>query len=684
MANEFTRKETATDYQTYAGREGSRVDFSEEADKITTAVKAVATDRQDRKDVIQTDTDNVIIQLSKAEDYTHQTLNQTVLKQARNLKKEVLRNNKLMQAGHMTPAEYMAFLQTSKDSLVNWGILAKNFDKTYIAQQARQGLGEDGIKIASGVETYMNGTVFQNKKLDNVDPFTAPNGVGFLVRMNVDEAGNKTMPDFDTERHKYLPMPSMNDLINYQDNGNKYDIPSLVKRSNANIGDFITSTISGYTVSQGGGVVTTVEGARQMAEYLKTVDGDKAFTALMQDTVDVVLNSDLSVVNALRQRPGVGKDKYIIAQTEKEFREKGGTDLSKFIRIVPTDSPPTFPDLSEEQEQAAIGMVEREFLTQLGQSTKKTKGLSGQQENTSTTGTTTKDVNDAGYISELNDAFTNPDTGKAKAIIKRLVDSRNSEITKPEDRIRSVNIEDSRIVVKRAGGQDDLIIERVSDSGIIDDPNTLDIDEGLTNISTEDDIMSLIDILTPGNGISRGRFRKLIKEQNITLGEKRAGSIYNPVARSPLSLITNTTKLPNGQSVISSLDGVIGSTTRGQTDATIVAGIDEVIVNAMSNTLKREISSFKLGDAETQRIDIDGKSYLKVKIAGIEVDILLEGNNTKENIAKEVVGIINSATAVVNKRREKGRSGKEAGMSYTEWKKENKTGTYKEYQAQRV
>ena len=658
MANEFTRKETVADYQTYAGQKDSQIDFSAEADKITTAVKKVATDRETKKKKIQTETDDILTQLAKAEAYSSQTVQQTVLMQANNIKRDVLQFYKDVKIGKRKLADYQAYMQTSRDSIIKSGIAAKHWEENFIEQEARQKLGEDGIKIASGTETYISLNVFGDNILKNSVPYSSPSGEQFLVTMNVDENGTKTMPDFDTERHKYKPGSSMQLWQNYQDDGNKYDIASLVKKSNANIGTFITSRISGYTTSDGGGVVMTREGAQQMDEYLNTTDGKKAFDLLMEDTVAVVLSSDLSVANALEQRSKAGPGKYIIAQTEKEFREKGGTDLSKFLRIVATDKPPTYPDLTEEQRNVAAGMVEREFLTQLGQSTKNTKGMPGQQDTASTSGTETKDIDDAGYISEINDIFTNPNTAKSKAIIKRLVDSRNAEATTPEDRIRAINIEEERIIVKRGGGLDDLIIDRISDSGIADDPNTPDVDESIINISTEDDVMSLIDILTPGKkGFSRSRVRKLIESQNITLGEKRAGGIDITVARTPLPLMTNTTELPSGESILSSFQESFGSTTRGNLDGTIIKAIDDAIVGAMTKTLKRNISEYGLGDAKTKKVKIDGKDYLNVTMAGFERDILLDDNNTKEAIAGDIVGIINEATKLVNEKRAKGEVG---------------------------
>ena len=41
MANEFTRTESVSDYQNYAGREGSQIDFNKEAQKIAGGAQAI-------------------------------------------------------------------------------------------------------------------------------------------------------------------------------------------------------------------------------------------------------------------------------------------------------------------------------------------------------------------------------------------------------------------------------------------------------------------------------------------------------------------------------------------------------------------------------------------------------------------------------------------------------------------
>ena len=528
MANEFTRKESVTDYEIYAGREGSQIDYSKEAAKIATGVNLIASEREGKKAKIQSETDNIVTQLEKADSYQNQTLSQTVLQAASSLKENVLMQSQLMKKGKIKPAEYMAFLQTAKDDITNWGIAAKGWDKSYTESQARQQTGANGLKIASGTETYIQGSILEFGNLNNKVSWTSPTGNVYLVDMVEDSNGDKIMPDFETQKDKFQPMSTMNTRLNYRDDGVKYDVGSLVKTHTSRIGDFITSNITGYSVSAGGGIIIEEEGARQMAKALSGKSGKADFDTLIEDITNSVVNDETSVANILKQKVGLD---YIIAQTEQEFVNKGGTDLSKWLKIDLSTSPPSYPDISDEQKEAAKGLVEREILTQLGQSKKHTKGHAGQQDSGTTSGENKKDIDDAGYISELNDAFTHPNTGKSKAILKRLVDSRNLEATTPEDRIQSINITDGKIIVKRGGGQDDLIIDRVSVSGISDDPNTPDVDESVTNISTEDDIMSLIDVLTPGKGISRSRVRELIKSQNLTLGEKRTGEIDISVAK---------------------------------------------------------------------------------------------------------------------------------------------------------
>ena len=259
MANEFSRKESVSDYEIYQGREGSQLNFQEEASKIVTGVNAIATEREGKKAKIQTDTDDVIAQLEKADSFQNQTLGQTVLLAAKGLKETLLMQSKLMKKGKIKPADFMATLQTAKDDMANWGIAAKDWNEKYKVSEERQKLDPKTNKIiASGMETAIKESTLAFNNLNNVVPFTSATGNSYLVRLNEDGS----MPDFETQKDRYGSFNNMNNLLLYQDDNAKYDLTSLIANEKKNVGAFITSTISGYTIEAGGNIVVTREGAR--------------------------------------------------------------------------------------------------------------------------------------------------------------------------------------------------------------------------------------------------------------------------------------------------------------------------------------------------------------------------------------------------------------------------------------
>ena len=680
MANEFTRTESVSDYQNYAGREGSQIDFNKEAQKIAGGAQAIAVGREKRKADIQSTEDEVINQLNQADSFENQTLGQTVLLSAKGLKETLLTQSKLMKAGLIKPSDFMATLQTAKDSIANWGIAAKDWNTKYVDSEARQKLGPNGKKIASGMETAIKESVLGFNNLNDVVPWTAPTGNGYLVRMNEDGS----MPDWETQRDQYGSMNNMNNLLLYQDDNAKYDLSSLVANEKKNVGAFITSTITGYTVEKGGNVVVTTEGARQMEDALKGKDGQTNFNNLVKSISGTILYDDLSMANVLVNR-SFGDDRYIIAQTEQEFADKGGTDLSKWIEADYSTQPPSVKLLAE-QKTATEKYVEDEILTQFGQKTTINKGLSGQQPNTASVTGTKADIDDAGYISELNDVFTNPNAASSKAILKRLIDSRNAQATKPEDKIISFDILDSMIVVKRGGGMDDLIIDRVSDSGNPDNPNTAE-DESLNILDTETDIMSAIDILTPGQGYSRGRVRGLISSEKIDIRKRINRELKTSVAQPPLDFIVNTSTMPSGVTIIKSLEKAIGDYTTLNTDDAVTKAIDDVIVGGMGGELKQDLVKQGYGSPTTELVQgntrdgsgaiIDnGEEYYLINMAGKETFIKVSGGETKTNIANGVIDAINEATKIVNKKREN-----KTLQTFNIWKRSNPGKNYIDYKA---
>ena len=691
MANEFDRQEKVSDYDNFVSKKDSQINFNEEFQKINTTVKGIAVGRETKKAKLQSDTDSVIAELEKAQKNSNQTLGQIVLKQAANAKKVLLQQNKLLKAGYISPSEYMQILQTAKDDMANWGIANKMWSTEYDLSQTRQQLGKDGNKIASAVETNMNNAATGFNNLNDVEPFTSPSGASFMVRMVVNkETGERTMPSYDDKPENYLPMSSINSLMLYRDDGAKYNVGALVKSKTDRIGTFIKASVGGYTTLKGGGVILTEEGARQMDVFLNTDDGKSAFDALKKDTVNLILNDNLSIANVLAQQTGSDPTKkYILAGSIQEFRDAGGTDDSKWIKIDRRAVPPEFPDISDAQRKAAEDIVEREFRTQIGASSKESDLKAGQQDNASTSKIKQEDIDDAGYIGELNDVFTNPNSAKSQAIIKRLIDSRNSNIKNAEDRIRSIDIESGRIIVRRGGDLDDLVVDRIGDSGVADNDKTKDIDESLVNISTEDDIMSLIEILTPAGktGISRGRVRDLIKTQKITLGDKLDRTLSTSVSETPLNPILITSGIGDGtKTILQTIENEVGEDVQWNTDNEIRVLLDKVLVQATSKTLKEALVKYKFPETKTAivkgSIGEDGKfvvgnknasSYFEIQIGGETTYIPLEnakGNTqTSTNMSRQITEAINTAIEKVNQSRQTGRGGAKAGISFLDWRK---------------
>ena len=294
MANEFSRKESALDYQIYQGRENTQVNWNQMSRGINETFNKIAEDREARKKEIDDETDAVLNQLEKADAYNSKTLGDQVNMLATQMREQVTTLNGIVKRGGMKPAEFLQFIQKAKDNIANWGIASKDWDASFVKATERQQLGEDGVKIASATETFIKDELQSFGNLNNVVPWVSPKGNVYSVRMIDDGNGNQIMPDYDTHPENYLPYSSINNKINYEDNGNKYDVKTLVANNVDDIGTFITSYIEDYTLLEGGGAVVTTEGARQMNSILKDENGEayQAFDTLRESIVDSIVLTD--------------------------------------------------------------------------------------------------------------------------------------------------------------------------------------------------------------------------------------------------------------------------------------------------------------------------------------------------------------------------------------------------------
>jgi hypothetical protein len=696
MANEFSRKESVSDYEIYQGREGSQLNFQEEASKIVTGVNAIATEREGKKAKIQTDTDDVIAQLEKADSFQNQTLGQTVLLAAKGLKETLLMQSKLMKKGKIKPADFMATLQTAKDDMANWGIAAKDWNEKFKVSESRQKLDPKTNKIiASGMETAIKESTLAFNNLNNVVPFTSATGNSYLVRLNEDGS----MPDFETQKDRYGSFNNMNNLLLYQDDNSKYDLTSLIANEKKNVGAFITSTISGYTIEAGGNIVVTREGAREMEDALKGKEGGTNFTKMVDTLKGSILSDNLSIANILVNE-SFGDDGYIIAQTEQEFVDKGGKDLSKWIEADYSSQPPSVT-LKDGQKTAAEGFVEDKILIQFGQKTTKTKGLSGQQLSAASQTTSKIDTKIGGYAAQLADVLTG-DTANAENIVRSLIIDINDNKKDDTSDIVDFDINDDTIIFYK-DGEDPISVPRRSTTGEIDDPTTPE-NEAYNDVDLINEITGLYKSLT-GEAANRTQIEEGLKEVKYDLSgkKKRSGRLAGGAPRAAYDLITENQKVnAGGDTVLSLLDDAFDGTTGGvvdwlKGDDAAEESINEIMQKALKSGVKKNIKRSNLGNAKTKLFadaDADkilneyiaeldakdptgklsqdfktgpyanrgvGEEVVMINIAGTSTPILLDQNLSKQKMAELITEAINNGIQAVNKERESTDAKRKAG-----------------------
>lgn len=540
MANEFSRKESALDYQIYQGREHTQVNWNQMSRGINETFNKIAEDREARKKEIDDETDAVLNQLEKADAYNSKTLGDQVNMLATQMREQVTTLNGIVKRGGMKPAEFLQFIQKAKDNIANWGIASKDWDASFVKATERQQLGEDGVKIASATETFIKDELQSFGNLNNVVPWVSPKGNVYSVRMIDDGNGNQIMPDYDTHPENYLPYSSINNKINYEDNGNKYDVKTLVANNVDDIGTFITSYIEDYTLLEGGGAVVTTEGARQMNSILKDENGEayQAFDTLRESIVDsIVLTDGLgavgdsqipNVANIIEQHGIKGKDGnlYKFAQSEEQFRQLyPNSSIDNFIKVDVGTTPPTYT-YTEDMIEAARDYVRLQVESQVGYKREKAGFKTGQQENASSAAQTEKLDIIGGEAGQIADILT-ADQANATAIMQTLISDLNTDVEGgAAGRITNFDIQPTTIDIFR-DGMPPVSIERAAQS-------TQDVNQDGVVDSKDKDPVSLLNEITSlyktltGKDATRVQIEKALEQQGYDLDVlKKSGIVVS-------------------------------------------------------------------------------------------------------------------------------------------------------------
>ena len=526
------------------------------------------------RDAIDKATQDQMDQLNKLPDVNDRSLSKIVLEASDRSKEYLRREMDLVKRGLRKPKDYSLFMQSQKNGYSDFGNVVKNWDKWNTSKQEAITNGTQSdldMFTAEDIESFGN--------LKDKTVMTNPaNGQIQVVSMGLDKDGNYTvMPNAGKNPEAFANPGSINARMSFDEK--RKDTTALVTAETAEIARIVEAGRSEN------GVVTTMEDYRQSPSFdTWKIETTAKLTSNVYDTTQVLTQSG-----------------YVLGRTEAEARKKWesqyGTgedakpfDASKFIKVNMSGEKPV-PQLSESQVNAAKDIVGNKIESQLDSIENKTQGFKDSADDNKRKD---EDTDDVGYIKEL-DIIMHGDSLEAEAALKRRIDTKNQDPNTPlDEKIVSFEITDDQIILRRAKG-DPLTIDRVADTGVVDDPKTAE-DESIRTLSNLDDVVAINDLISPKK-LSRGRIENLIEKEGITLGKRRKGGVGSKVGKSEIPAIANNAKAANGLTILESISaGGIGSKgTISMTDSNekIKAVIGGIVSKHMPVDLAKDLSDNK-------------------------------------------------------------------------------------------
>ena len=637
-------------YQIYAEKDLNRaqIDWGTVAGTLAAGLDSIRTEREARRQKIQDDTVDAMNKLNEVPDVNNQSLSSMIIN-ASNDQKDLLQTRlDLVKRGISNPKDYKLLMNNMQNGYKSLSTIVQNYDKYYTSKMEAI---ESGTQ--SGLDAAVAQTVEQFGNLEGKTLWTNPvNGQLQLVTMIPDpeNPGQYIMPDPNKNPEKFQNPNNINTIMRF--NEKKKVLQDDAKKVTDTIGAYITSFVSDEY-----GNVVTVE------DFSKRKIGGKPFEEWMKSQIGFLTATDNDVAQILSNS---GEYTFTFS------KEEADKDPSK-IFVDNSSGKPVLelpPGAKERAEQLAKEAIDSQIDKKITQ----TQPPSNAQQRRD------DDIDDAGYIKELNTIMTGNKTD-ALAALKRRIDTKNQDKNTPiDEQIVSFDITDDQIILRRRKG-DPLIIDRKQDTGVPDDPNTPE-DESVNVLSTLDDIVSINDVLAP-TPLSKGKIEELIKRENITLGKRREEGVSTRTPKSEIESFSSTTKNPiSNTSLFDDLTVELGTDTDYDTNERIKNEISAGIAKHMPKEMQDEIAANPnlYGPTTVQK---DGSKKIIITIAGIKTEIDTTGGKPISEVANEVSAAINKAREKVNKNRTNPNLSGSNFPLYREWKKDNPGGSYKQYTEER-
>lgn len=640
--------EKGNKYSVYQGLDSDpQINWGTVANTISKQLKNLRDLKVAERDAIDKATQDQMDQLNKLPDVNDRSLNRIVMEGSDNSKQYLLREAALVKRGLRKPKDYSLFLQSQKNGYAEFGNIVKNWDKW---NTAKMDALEAGTQSELDAFTAADIASFGNLK-DKTIMTNPANGQIQVVSMGKDKNGNYTvMPDALKNPGAFGNPASINSRMNFDEK--KRDTSALVNKEVEFIGQHIIAN------RKANGVVETIEDFTTAPSYPKW----------KQASIDKLTSNEYHMTQILTDQG------YVLGRTLEEAQAKDPTVTKEnFIEVDMSGDKPV-PKLTEDQEKEAKKIVGDLIDSQLTRKEDETQGFD--PDSASKQKGKQQDVDDVGYIKEL-DIIMHGDPLQAEAALKRRIDTKNQDPSTPlDEKIVSFEITDDQIILRRAKG-DPLTIDRVADTGVADDPNTPE-DESIKTLSNLDDIVAINDLISP-NKLSRGRIENLIKQEGITLGQRREGGIGSKVGKSEIPPTTPTTLAPDGTSLSSQLidkfDPKLGM---ADSDNFIKSEITAAVQKFMPAELSKELSDNPSLYGPTTIKKVPNMEQMELTIGGESVIINTNTGASTATIVEKINEVMNKAREKVNKNRTSSKLNKKDNQNkptLLEWRKNNPGGS---------
>ena len=341
-------------YQIYVERQGANyIDYQ----KISERANKLLTDEVDRRDKIKQDLDDrandLYDQIGTIELNSDSTYSDHVLDAAAQLKKSLMMDQTLLKRGRMSVNEFKQQMERAKQQMNEWSVVTKNFG-TYKDEYDKRNLLDEttGEVIAAPDELLVKesalGFGFAKNKQMYVDPVTKN---AYFFKPNDDG----TIPDFETQADKYLPISNARNLYSYTNDRKGYDVQFQVKSEKDLLGTIAEAEPEYFMIDK------ERPGMYIMTETQYTAADD---AGLFDEFVDTIYAKTSGTDQGIANTASVMGD-FTLALSEEQFKENCGgkrdgvdyCDLKYFIRVNPNDPKGMSYSFGDDNEN-------KEFVTQ--------------------------------------------------------------------------------------------------------------------------------------------------------------------------------------------------------------------------------------------------------------------------------------------------------------------------------